>query len=239
MPESKEKEILSLDGLCIGYGETVARVHWSLRKGEFWVIHGPNGCGKSTLLKTVLGLISPIEGQVRWNEKLPFGYIPQSVGIHPSVNLRVQDFISMGSDALSRDFFFGPRKKNHGANASVLKNANGTPSHNAEIHKKTVVDRLGLEGILASNFWDLSGGQQRRAILARTLMVNPEVLVVDEPSSGLDRPSALRFYEELDRLHKEDGKTILLVSHEDHYLSEIQKVHRLEFDNDVFSEGVV
>ena len=145
----------------------------------------------------------------------------------------------MGSDALSRDFFFGPRKKNHGANASVLKNANGTPSHNAEIHKKTVVDRLGLEGILASNFWDLSGGQQRRAILARTLMVNPEVLVVDEPSSGLDRPSALRFYEELDRLHKEDGKTILLVSHEDHYLSEIQKVHRLEFDNDVFSEGVV
>ena len=108
MPESEEV-ILSLDGLCIGYRETVARVNWSLRKGEFWIIHGPNGCGKSTLIKTALGLISPVQGKIQWNQRLPFGYIPQSVGIHPSVNLRVHDFISMGSAALKRPFSFAQK----------------------------------------------------------------------------------------------------------------------------------
>ncbi|MEQ8351762.1 MAG: ATP-binding cassette domain-containing protein [Leptospiraceae bacterium] len=226
--------ILELHDLRIGYGKPVASIDWVLRSGEFWVIHGPNGCGKSTLLKTILGLISAVDGELAWKSNPGIGYIPQSVGIHPSVNLRVQDFISMGRDALHssrKSFrmdwagFLRRNKSGHNQNQFQDKPSRET----------AIVERLGLEDILKVNFWNLSGGQQRRAILARTLLVEPQLLLVDEPSSGLDRASASRFYEELDRLNKEEGKTILIVSHEDHYLESLSGLGRLEFRNGFFN----
>lgn len=196
----------------IGYGSPVAIVQWKVHYGDFWILRGPNGCGKSTLIKTLVGLLQPLEGQIQWHRSYNAGYIPQSVGIHPSVNLKVRDFIYMGQMALSE-----------GRSASSHGGENGNPMIR-------IVERLELESILGRNFWDLSGGQQRRAILARTLMIRPDLLLVDEPSTGLDRPSALRFYHELDRLNKEEGKTVIVVSHEDHYLEDLEGLRVLEFD---------
>ncbi len=204
--------VLEARRLEIGYISSVAEVNWEPKEGQFWVIRGPNGCGKSTLLKTLVGLLSPLSGTLKWSRPLAAGYIPQSVEIHPSVNLRVLDFVMMGRRALVES---GQRRLRDDTDNKVTLSA--------------VQQRLGIGDILHRNFWDLSGGQQRRAILARTLMVEPECLLVDEPSTGLDRPSAIRFYEELNRLHKEDGKTVFIVSHEDHYLSEIEQTRILDF----------
>ena len=205
----------------IGYGSPVASLQWDVHCGDFWVLRGPNGCGKSTLIKTLVGLLQPLQGQIHWHRSYNAGYIPQSVGIHPSVNLKVRDFIYMGQMALFE-----------GRSTSSRSGEND----NSMIR---IVERLELQSILGRNFWDLSGGQQRRAILARTLMIRPDLLLVDEPSTGLDRPSAIRFYQELDRLHKEEGKTVLVVSHEDHYLKDLNGLRILDFEeqNDSAAPG--
>lgn len=207
--------LFSAESLSVGYTGVVARVDWKVQEGDFWVIRGPNGCGKSTLIKTILGLLPKLGGRLNWNYRPAFGYIPQSVGMHPSVNLKVRDFILMGRRAL-QESLIGSKARNRVAGQE-------------ERHITSVRQHLGLEGIMEQNFWDLSGGQQRRAILARTLLVEPDLLLVDEPSSGLDRPSAAQFFRELDRLHKQEEKSIIVVSHEDHYLQDLQGLKYLDF----------
>ena len=200
---SSPKVVLEVQDLQIGYGYSVAAIpQWTVRRGDFWMIRGANGTGKSTLLKTLAGLIPDLGGTIRWPSPIRPGYIPQSVEIHSSVNLQVLDFILLGREAM-----LSPRQ-------SIFRF-----SHRLSEDDSVALRRLGLDKLLHRNFWNLSGGQRRRAILARTLLLAPDFLLIDEPSTGLDRESALQFYGELERLHKDEGRTILIVSHEDHYLA--------------------
>ncbi len=175
--------------------------HVSIRveEGDFYAIIGPNGGGKTTLLKIILGVLKPGSGEVRIfggpaeeNRNL-VGYVPQ---------FRTFDFhypITVGEMVIS-----GRMGHVHG----IWKRYSDADRKRAE----EIIGMTGLSGLENRQVRDLSGGEQQRAIIARALVGDPRILLLDEPTVYVDTPSATLFYEILDDLKK--TMTIVLVSHD-------------------------
>jgi zinc transport system ATP-binding protein len=175
--------------------------HVSIRveKGDFYAIIGPNGGGKTTLLKIILGVLKPDSGEVRIfggpaeeNRNL-VGYVPQ---------FRTFDFhfpITVGEMVIS----------------GRMGHVTGIWKRYSDIDRKKteeIIGMTGLSGLEHRQVRDLSGGEQQRAIIARALVGDPRILLLDEPTVYVDTPSATQFYEILDDLKKK--MTIILVSHD-------------------------
>ena len=197
---------LEVKNLTVRYGDILALqdVTFSLEKGKFYTIVGPNGGGKSTLVKTIVGIIDDYEGEIRifgkdrdeyLKEKM-IGYVPQ---LQPRVEfpIRVIDVVLMGLFR-ERKFKFG---KEHYRKA--LK----------------ALEKVGMEGFSTRLIHELSGGQRQRVFIARAIVSNPEIIVMDEPTVGLDSENQARFYELVKDL-KEDGMTVVVVSHDVGFVSE-------------------
>ncbi len=179
----------------------------SVPAGEYAGIIGPNGSGKTTLLKLILGILQPTSGEILLfgkNTKDPtarriIGYVPQRIA--------------------QSDFFFP-------ATVEEIVWSGRTP-HLGMLKRATDVDRIAVENALtATNLGDLrqrridqlSGGQRQRAFLARALAGEPAILVLDEPTVGIDTESQEIFYGFLQKLNDERNMTILFVSHDTHAL---------------------
>lgn len=171
--------------------------------GEMVGIIGPNGAGKTTLLRVILGLVKPTSGEVRIfglpPEKLgkmreKIGYMPQRPHFDRRFPLSVLDVVAMGG--FTRSFL-------------------GKPSSAMQREKaRRSLEKVGLLFFENRPFAELSGGQQQRAFLARALLKEPAILLLDEPNTGLDLPTQQRFFSLLDELRKSHDITIVMVSHD-------------------------
>jgi len=186
-----------------GKNKALSKITFSIEKGDFLGIVGSNGSGKTTLLKLMLGLYKPETGKIsmfgtdinsfsRWDK---LGYVAQKASHIPdSFIATVHEVVSMG--LLSKKKF--PRiitKKDDEKIIAALKEVDM-----ARFSKKRITE--------------LSGGQQQRVFIARAIVSEPEILFLDEPTTGVDFESTIKFYDTLERLNKKRGMTIVLITHD-------------------------
>ena len=197
--------VVDLDGVSFGYdgGRPVLEdVDLEVEAGEFVAIAGPNGGGKTTLMRLALGLERPTSGQVllfgepatRVSGRARLGYLAQRAQLGLDAPATVREVVSAGRLTAGR--LLGPLR---GADRAIV----------AE-----TIERVGLADSADRPLRTLSGGQQQRAFIAKALAGRPSLLVLDEPTTGVDAESQEALAELLDRLHRELAVTILYVSHE-------------------------
>jgi ABC-type Mn2+/Zn2+ transport system ATPase subunit len=181
--------------LRLGYGRHVLFHDFSFEvaRGEILGIVGPNGSGKSTLLKTMLGLLKPLDGQVKRQTSLSISYVPQRDRIDAGIPITVLEVVLMGLTARSGAF--------HRVGADDREAA------------RRALGLLGDEALGPRLFRNLSRGQQQRVLLARALAGEPDVLVLDEPTAGMDIASEAAMIEFLRELNRRRRVTIVIVTH--------------------------
>ena len=159
---------------------------------------GENGSGKTTLMKTLLGLQKPISGTIRWEGDAgagQIGYLPKQTEVQKDFPASVREIVLSGCQARSgwRPFY------NRQEKALAQQN----------------IERMGITALADKSYRNLSGGQQQRVLLARALCATRQVLLLDEPVSGLDPKVTEEMYALIQNLNKE-GTTILMISHDVH-----------------------
>jgi zinc transport system ATP-binding protein len=185
-----------LDRVSFAYGRGASVLHdvdLAVEQGEFVAIAGPNGGGKTTLLRLVLGLEQPTSGRVEVSARR-IGYLPQRAVAAVDAPITVRELVSAGR--ASRTRLFGPLGR---ADRAVVRHA---------------IERVGLAGRTDKRLATLSGGQQQRAFIAKALAAQPDLLVLDEPTAGVDAEAQEAVASLLDELRRDLAVTILYVSHE-------------------------
>ena len=196
-PESMNEPLIALEKLAIGYdGQPVVEdISLSIARGSFTAILGANGSGKSTLLKTLLGLLPPVAGRIEVGALPPvFGYVPQSTQVDPLYLLTGFEVALMGVYRRVGPGRFVP----HGEREFVRQSLQAT----------------GADGFASKRFAELSGGQKQRVLIARALAAKPDVLVLDEPTAGVDTAATNALLGYISKIHAERSLTILLVTHD-------------------------
>ncbi|MCM1157917.1 MAG: ABC transporter ATP-binding protein [Bacteroidales bacterium] len=187
--------MVNVQGVSFGYGRenVLTDVNFIVEKQEYVGIIGANGAGKSTLMKLILGKLHPDKGEITVAAQ-SVGYVPQ-VGFREASHFpaNVEEIVLTG---LCREIGMlrFPKKE----------------------HRQRVVETLrlvGMEDFRKQMLSELSGGQQQRVLIARALVQNPELLVLDEPLTGIDKEAGEALYRILDKLNREFGMTIIMVTH--------------------------
>jgi ABC-type Mn2+/Zn2+ transport system ATPase subunit len=188
--------IIELDKLEIGYDgkPLLAPITLNIKQGDFWGILGHNGAGKSTLMKTLLGIIRPVGGRLSFPTGKPtFGYVPQANTIDPIYPVTAQEVVEIGRAAR-----YGITKRLTAKDKQVV----------TECLAATEVSYLANRP-----FRDLSGGQKQRVLLARALSTDPNILVLDEPISGMDLVGEKAIMDLIRRLDAERNIITLMSTH--------------------------
>lgn len=206
-PMSHSSPIVEINDLSFRYqGHEPILEHISLviQAGDYVGIIGPNGSGKTTFLKLILGLIPKYKGSIKlfgqsvekFQDWSKIGYVPQA-GFEGEANFpaTVGEVIAAGH--LSQSFFPSREERD-------------------QLRKRidTVADIVGIHHLLTRRIGELSGGEEQRVFIAQALVSDPVLLVLDEPTAGVDLAAEESFYALLRRLNEKYGKTILLVSHD-------------------------
>jgi ABC-type Mn2+/Zn2+ transport system ATPase subunit len=186
--------LLRLDRVTCSYGANpvLVNVDLTVAVGQFSGIVGPSGSGKTTLLRVLLGSVRPLAGSVQRRPGLRVGYVPQVEAVNWSFPVTVSECVLMA--------------RTHGR---VLPWRSKTEA--AEV--RSVLARLGIESLADRHIRDLSGGQQQRVFIARALLGRPDLLLMDEPTSGVDVRTRHEVLHLLDDLHR-DGLSIVLTTHD-------------------------
>ncbi len=202
---SEPDVLFDLDEVSFRYGseKILDSVSLKVHRGDFLALLGPNGSGKSTLIRIILGLQKPDSGTVRimgrnlgdftaWDR---VGYVPQKItDLDPLFPASVKEVVAMG--LLPHKTW--PRFLEPGDEAVI----------------DEALDLMEMRRYKNRRIWALSGGQQQRVFIARALASQPEVLVLDEPTTGVDGVTQERFYDMLERVNREKGVTMILVTHD-------------------------
>ncbi len=188
-----DDELVRLTGVSCRYGSqrVLANVDLSLSERHFVGVVGPSGSGKTTLLKAIMGTIAPFAGSVQRRPALRMAYVPQVETVNWSFPVSVAECVLMARP--TRRLPWSSR------------------AERAEVAR--VLDRLGLNGLGARHIRELSGGQQQRVFIARALLRGPELLLMDEPTSGVDIRLRHEILHLLDDLNA-GGLTIVLTTHD-------------------------
>lgn len=191
---------LICENLTLGFeGQPVTKnLNFTVNAGDYLCIVGENGSGKSTLIKTILHLRNPVmRGSITTGDGLlptEIGYLPQQTDVQKDFPASVKEVVLSG--CLGHQGwrpFYSRRDKER-----ALQN----------------LQRLGISHLAGESYRYLSGGQQQRVLLARALCATEKMLLLDEPVAGLDPAAAAEMYECIGRLNKEEGITIIMVSHD-------------------------
>ncbi len=185
--------------LCVGYdGKAVLQdLSFAVFSGDYLCIVGENGSGKSTLMKTILGLQQPVRGRIltldglRKNE---IGYLPQQTQVQKDFPASVREIVLSGCQGRcgSRPFY-NKEEKQLAADA---------------------MEKMQIAQLAKRGYRELSGGQQQRVLLARALCATRKMLLLDEPVSGLDPKATAEMYALIEKLNREDGITVIMISHD-------------------------
>lgn len=191
--------LFSCKDLTLGYdGRAVAEnLNFEAEKGDYLCIIGENGTGKSTLIKTLLGLNKPLSGEIKREASFSprrIGYMPQKTPMQKDFPASVREVVLSGRLG-GKDFWSFYTKADRKKAAEVM-------------------ERLDISGLADRCIRELSGGQQQRVFLARAMCAAKDVLLVDEPCAGLDAGGSAELYALLDELHRADGMTVLMVTHD-------------------------
>ncbi len=192
MPEPEV--VIRGERLNVGYRRraVLRDLSFEIGRGDILGIVGPNGSGKTTLVRTILGLNAPLEGHVVRDPALTVSYMPQRDRLEPILPITALEVVMMGPAARSAPLGHAGR---HARDA------------------RAALERVGAEALAPRLFRDLSGGQQQRVLLARALAAHADVLVLDEPTAGMDLGGEVAILEFLRDLHRTQGVTILFVTH--------------------------
>ncbi len=192
--------IIEIKDLDFAYnGETVLKdVNLTIRRKDFVAIIGPNGGGKTTLLKLILGLLTPVNGTLRIDGKSPreaspcIGYVPQDVHTNLSFPITAIDVVLMG--------MIDPKRRLSRRSANNRRDA------------LTALDRMEMAAHADKKIGMLSGGQRQRVFIARAMVAQPKLLLLDEPTASIDTKGQADFYRLLEELNQDI--TVLVVSHD-------------------------
>ena len=205
VPDSHEP-IIRFDHASFGFPGVIALkdISLSINAGEFVGVIGPNGSGKTTLCRAVLGLMAPVEGhlhifdcacdELRCHHRAKIGYLPQKGVVDRNFPVTVLETVMMGRYG-ALGLFKRPGQKDQEIAIESLTHVG------MERHKDTALGHL-------------SGGQQQRVFIARALAQQPKVLLLDEPTTGLDMTAQHNVIELVEHLHDELGLTVLLITHD-------------------------
>ncbi|MGH7410038.1 MAG: metal ABC transporter ATP-binding protein [Candidatus Methylomirabilis sp.] len=188
--------VLKTTGLSLAYGRRIVLedVDLEVRQGEFCFFLGPNGSGKTTLIRTILGVLRPHAGRLWLHPDLAhrerLGFVPQRCDINPTLPTTVREFVLLGLVGIAAD------KKDRVERLSWA------------------LDKVGLGGLERQSYWLLSGGQRQRALVARALVRRPSLLILDEPTNGLDLSTEDSFLRFLADLNEKEHLTLLFVTHD-------------------------
>jgi len=197
--------VVEFKDVAFSYNGTPAleRVTATINRGDYVGLIGPNGAGKTTLVKILLGLLTPNNGSIKlfgqplaqfqnWHK---IGYVPQkATAFDPQFPATVREVVAMGRFALA-----------------------GVGRHLGSADRERIRQTLrmvGLEELEDRPIGELSGGQQQKAFIARALVSDPELLILDEPTTGVDAKSQHEFYHFLHGLNSEHHLTLILISHD-------------------------
>ena len=191
---------LTCENLTLGFeGQPVTKnLNFTVNQGDYLCIVGENGTGKSTLMKTILHLRNPVmSGSITTGDGLKpteIGYLPQQTDVQRDFPASVREVVLSGclSRCGLRPFY----------------------SRQDRLRAAKDLERLGISHLAGTSYRYLSGGQQQRVLLARALCATEKMLLLDEPVAGLDPAAAAEMYEIIGRLNKEEGITIIMVSHD-------------------------
>jgi ABC-type Mn2+/Zn2+ transport system ATPase subunit len=186
--------LVEMERVTCAYGDDAALVDVTLavRRGEFCGIVGPSGSGKTTLLRALLGRVTPTAGSVTRAPRLTVGYVPQVETIDWSFPVTVAEAVLM---------------------ARPQSRLRPWCTRGERVEVADVLDRLGIGAFAGRHIRELSGGQQQRVFIARALVRRPQLLLLDEPTSGVDVRTRHEVLHLLAELH-DDGLTIVLTTHD-------------------------
>ncbi len=191
--------ILSCQDMTIGYEDLEVLSHLTLdiKEGDYISILGENGSGKSTLVKTILGLTPPLSGKFNFKE----GFSHKNIGYLPQQSSAQRDFPASVLEIVLSGF---------------LGKKGWRPFYTKEEKKMAVtyLKEMNIEDLKYKTYRNLSGGQQQRVLLARALCAAEELLVLDEPVTGLDPTAQAELFQMIDHLNKHHRLTILMISHD-------------------------
>ena len=197
-----EGPAIQVQDVWFSYGgrRVLEGVSLEVPKGSFAALIGPNGAGKSTLLRLLLGVIKPhrgkiaILGQPPGEQGQPIGYVPQGIQLPRGFPISVRDVVLMGRYGNLALF-----RRPHAEDRARVDDA---------------LDSVGMAKVRTRRFQDLSGGQQQRVLIARALVSEPCLLILDEPTAGLDPAARARFYGQVCDLQRARGLTLFCASHD-------------------------
>lgn len=203
-------EIVKVNNLSYRYEQTLvlSQLNFTINKGDYLGLVGPNGSGKSTILKLILNLLSLQKGEIllfgksiqHFNDWEKIGYVSQ----------KAASFNSGFPATVEEVVISGLAKK-----VGLFKAFNDS-------HKKAcfqALEKVGMHLFAKRNIGELSGGQQQRVFIARALINNPELLILDEPTVGIDEQNVHEFYELLNELNRNQAFTVLLVTHDTDFIA--------------------
>ena len=188
-------DLVRFEDVTVGYGRrpVLSGLNFSIPEGDFLGIVGPNGSGKTTVIRVMLGTLEPLAGKVIRSPNLRFGYVPQRDHVDSAFPLSVTDVVLMGRyDRIA----VGRR-----------------PSAEDRERAHRALDQVGIPHLADRPLGALSGGQKQRTLIARALVGEPNVLVLDEPTTGMDLVSTTQILGLVRELHDQRGLTVIMVSH--------------------------
>lgn len=210
MPITHHHDCLRVENVSMRFGEhTVLRdISFAIPHGDYVGIVGPNGSGKTTLLRILLNLQSPSAGKVFWFGSQQFsqaqgriGYVPQRVNLDNHLPLTVDEVVRTGHVNQHSTIF----------------------SHVHSHNRERAYELTQTTHLKKRLFTDLSGGERQRVLIARALTGRPDMLILDEPTTGIDLAKQNQFYQFLQDLNEKYGVTILFVSHDIDVITEKAK----------------
>ncbi|NIO11231.1 MAG: ATP-binding cassette domain-containing protein [Deltaproteobacteria bacterium] len=194
---TERQPLIALKDVRLGYGvePVLEGVNLEIYPGDFIGLAGPNGSGKTTLLRTILGLLPAIGGTVARNCSLgDTGYVPQSTSLDSYFPLTAWEVARMGSYGKLQPYSFVEGKE--------------------RLKLQRCLEQVGLSHLADKSFFSLSGGQKQRILIARALVIDPKILILDEPLSGVDRESQESITNLLLALNRDDRLAIFFSSHD-------------------------
>jgi zinc transport system ATP-binding protein len=197
--------VLSIKNLSFSYDSTevLYRISFDIEKGDYIALAGPNGAGKTTLVRVILGLENKQQGTIElfgkdseaFSEWGRIGYLPQEVNVfNPLFPATVKEVVGLG--LLSHKSF--PRKFARSDEEKILK----------------ALELMDIALLKDKLVGALSGGQQQRVFLSRALVSDPELLIMDEPSTALDPKTREHFFALIEKLNKDKGVTLIIITHD-------------------------